>query len=82
MGRLAGEISSTARNLEAWSENLFLVDRGTVAGVQCSSKDPVLGVFPYRGLINTEGVPLPARSTLVECITRISVCNHLSSAPM
>ncbi len=28
-------------------------------------KDPVLlGVFPYRGLISTEGVPLPASTTL------------------
>ena len=39
---------------------LRLVEHGTVAGVQLSSKDPVLGVFPYRGLISTEGVPLPA----------------------
>ena len=26
-----------------------------------ASKEPVLGVLPYKGLISTEGVPLPAR---------------------
>ena len=37
------------------------MEQGRVAGGQFASKDPVLlGVFPYRGLINTDGVPLPA----------------------
>ena len=36
-------------------------------------KEPVLGVLPYKGLISTEGVPLPARKVGAHMANRIGL---------
>ena len=38
-----------------------------------ASKEPVLGVLPYKGLISTEGVPLPARQLVAKMAKRIEL---------
>ena len=38
-----------------------------------ASKEPVLGVLPYKGLISTEGVPLPARQLGAQMAERVGL---------
>ena len=44
-----------------------------------ASKEPVLGVLPYKGLISTEGVPLPARQLGAQQAKGIRLCARCQS---